>query len=507
MKAQQHIVIVGGGTSGWMAANMLATQLPQPNWHISVIESAGIPSVGVGEGSTPFFKQFFDQLGIDESTWMPACHATYKTGISFPGWLGKGPSDRYFHPFYNEADSQQVPVFFGECAARLKGFEIDAHPNDYFIASHLFEQGRAPVTGPYPIDYGYHFDAALLSDFLKQHAIGLGVCHIEDVVQGVEHHVNGDILSVITQGHGKITGEWFIDCSGFKRLLIQGAMRQRFVSFHDALLCDAAVAFPVTRTADQTIQSATVSEAIAQGWVWNIPLTHRTGSGLVYSRDWLSDDQALVALSQYHQLDEPPEHKCLKWQPGRVENTWQGNCVAIGLSQGFLEPLEAPMLNITQQSVELLIEQLLKVAQGNPVDIDSFNARVVAMFEGTRDYIQAHYLLNQRQDHIFWREAKSKLTVSEGLSALLHHWDKGLNLDTVLRSYPHLQFYLKTSWYCLLAGLNRFPTPSRALPGHSKAILQLAKTRAAKDMSQFPEHGSYLDAMASSFAFKERYFA
>lgn len=491
-QAQKQIIIVGGGTAGWMAANMLAHQTPPGQYRVTVVESSDIPSVGVGEGSTPFFKQFFDDLGIAEQEWMPACHATYKTGIAFPGWLGDNTRNTYFHPFYNEIDAQQVPIFFAACDARRQGYAIDAHPDDYFVTGHLYQHQQAPVFGGAACDYGFHFDAAKLAAYLRQLALSRGVVRIAATVQQVNKHLSGAIAQLQLDNGETLSADLFIDCTGFRGLLIRQAMQRTFVSLRDYLHCDAAVAFPVNNAGSQ-VQSATVSEAIDEGWVWTIPLTHRTGSGLVYSRAHTSEQQALDVLMHYHGMSHShaTEPVVLSWEPGHLSEHWYQNCVAIGLSQGFLEPLEAPMLNLTQQSVQLLIGELHKHSGPDPL---AFNRQVNNMMAGTRDYLQAHYLLNQRQGR-FWTDVRHNPHRSDALQDMLDAWRTQRSVDRALRNHIEKQVYQKTSWYCLFSGLRAYAQAERAVPQHTQAIVDAAKDRAFRMAQSFPDHATALNKM------------
>jgi len=548
------IVIVGGGTSGWMAANMLAKQYENRDVSIMVIESSGIASVGVGEGSTPFFKQFFDDLGIAEHDWMPACNATYKTGIEFPGWCGDHGPSTYFHPFYSEIDNEQAPVFFAACDARRKGYAAYSHPDDYFVTSHLRHQHKAPVgmtTDRFPAnknligqqgycaDYGYHFDAGLLATFLRKHAIKQGVSWMDDKVEGVVCHPNGDIKQLMLAKHGEMQGRFFIDCTGFRGLLIRGALQRDFISLRHRLFCDAAVALPVEY--DQPLQNklpcATQSEAVDNGWIWRIPLTNREGSGLVFSKEFMAPVEAVEQLVRYHGLpfDAAERARHLSWEPGRLKQHWYKNCVAIGLSQGFLEPLEAPMLNITQQSIAMMIEQLNKVidhGSGEP-DRAAFNRQVNDMFDGTCDYLQAHYLLNKRQlnkkqlnkkqqypnslasrkqessgaNSLFWQAVRSNPHRSDALNDLLSHWQQGESVDAAMSKHWQSQVYLKTSWYCLFAGLDAFSPSTKPMPQHSQQMLHAAIERARDLAGHFPDHRELLNLYVRAGATQQREYS
>lgn len=529
------IVIVGGGTSGWMAANMLAKQYENRDVSIVLIESSGIASVGVGEGSTPFFKQFFDDLGIAEQHWMPACNATYKTGIEFPGWCGEHGPNTYFHPFYSEIDNEQAPVFFAACDARRKGFAAYSHPDDFFVTSYLRHQHKAPVAMPslkqrYYADYGYHFDAGLLATFLRKHAIKQGVSWVDDKVEGVVCHPNGDINRLVLAKHGEIQGRFFVDCTGFRGALIRGALQRDFVSLRHRLFCNAAVALPVEYQGQfqNKLPCVTRSEAVDNGWIWSIPLTNRMGSGLVFSKEFMAPVEAVEQLVRYHDLpnDAAERARHLAWEPGRLNQHWYKNCVAIGLSQGFLEPLEAPMLKITQQSIAMMIEQLNKVIDhrsGEP-DRTEFNRQVNDMFDGTCDYLQAHYLLSKKhlskkhfgspasnnsanhdQAHrspgkysSFWQEVRNNPHRSGALNDLLHYWQQGESLDAALGKHWQTQVYLKTSWYCLFAGLNAFAPSRKPMPQQSQQVIHAAIERARKLAGSFPDHRELLELCARS---------
>lgn len=222
MTPPQHIAIVGGGTAGWMTACLLRQRWRERGIEITLIESAEIGTVGVGEGSTPYLRRFFATLGIAERDWMPACDATYKCGIRFPGWSSVEGYESYVHPFFNEADRELGNQFFTNACLRRRGQAADANPQDFFLAAELARQRRAPLykaEGP-GTDYAYHFDAGKLGVFLRGHAVGLGVRHVVDTIARVEQHEGGDIAAVHLKGGTRIAADLFVDCSGFKGLLI-----------------------------------------------------------------------------------------------------------------------------------------------------------------------------------------------------------------------------------------------------------------------------------------------
>ena len=271
----RKIVIVGGGSAGWMTAMMLADVLLPKGVEIVVLESPIVGVIGVGEGSTPWLRGFFDKLGIEEPEWMPACHATYKCGITFDKWSTKPGFERYFPPFAPMPDNLPLPQFVHNVNARVGGGDVHAHPNRFFIASTLADQDLAPKPNrnfPFDVWYGYHFDAVLLGQFLHKKAIERGVKYQSCHVKQVQLAENGDIASVVIDDSTTIAGDFFVDCTGFAGLMIQQALKTPFVSFSNNLFNDAAVAMPTTIGEDIPAQS--VSTARKHGRAWTLPTTN-----------------------------------------------------------------------------------------------------------------------------------------------------------------------------------------------------------------------------------------
>ncbi|MCL1051247.1 tryptophan 7-halogenase [Shewanella abyssi] len=490
-----HIVIVGGGTAGWMAANLMSHQWAKLNCTITLIESQAIGTVGVGEGTTPFFQGFFDRLGIQESEWMQAANATYKCGIRFPDWVSNANKTSYFHPFYSHIDSPQVPLFFANANFRREGMEVDAHPDDFFVTAKLADQCRSPIAKSdslQRLDYGYHFDAGLLGEFLKQKGIQRGVRHIDDKVSDVRLDANGDISSVIAVNAGELTADLFVDCSGFKGLLIQQALGEEMVSYQSQLFNNSAVAIPTAIDCSEALPSETVSKALSNGWVWHIPLANRFGNGYVYSADYLSPEEAEQELRQHLGAKaDGVKALHLNWTPGRITHHWKNNCIAIGLSQGFLEPLEAPMLNIIQRSIENFVELYEKSGFTREYQ-QEFNQDINSLIDGTRDYLQAHYKLNSREDSQYWKDCRSNINQSKELKAILDGWISNTNFDQVLRDNIHNQVYFKTSWYCILAGMDHFEEASKPAVRAAKRNHHRAKEASLAKAEGFVEHKEQL---------------
>ncbi|PCI60081.1 MAG: tryptophan halogenase [Gammaproteobacteria bacterium] len=465
MSKPNHIVIVGGGTAGWMAANLMAQAWQSQGIKITVIESTRIGTIGVGEGSTPYLRQFFHRLNIPEAEWMPACHATFKCGISFPDWSTNKGYENYFHPFYSMIDAPNAPLFFENCSYRRQGSDVFAHPNDFFVTSKLAQAKKSPIaaTPPRkPVEYGYHFDAELLGQYLAKKALEKGVNHIDDKVLSVETIADGSISHLITENSGELHADFFVDCSGFSGLLIQQTLGEKITSKKGYLKCDSAVALPTPLNLQNNVPSETVSKALKYGWVWNIPLTKRFGNGYVYCSDYISKAEAEAELRQHLGMENSDAKAVhLHWQPGRLENHWRKNCVAIGLSQGFLEPLEAPMLYLVQRTTENFIAYFQHENFNSDLKT-RFNREINLLIDGTVDYLQAHYKANTRDDSQFWIDCRENTCMSPSLSAILSGWDESRNFEMVMQEQANTQVYQRASWYCLLAGMGRFKPISEA---------------------------------------------
>ncbi len=482
------VLIVGGGTAGWMSACMLAHHWQSKSVEIVLVESANVGTIGVGEGSTPFLRDFFIRLGICESVWMPACDATYKCGIDFPGWSNNHDAS-YFHPFYGEIDSEGAIDFFNSCQQKREGFDTSSHPDDYFISQYLAKQHKSPYTSEgktHGVDYGYHFDAYKLGVFLAQHAKSLGVAHIQDDITSVTHTSAG-IQSVMTQHHGMLDADLFIDCSGLNGLLIQQTLGEKLISYQQYLPNNAAVAISTGVQCAKDLGTYTLSKGLEHGWMWSIPLQSRVGNGYVYSSAHINKNQAEARLRDVlGEYDTPALH--ISWQPGRISQHWKQNCLAVGLSQGFLEPLEAPMLNLVQQTLESFLAH-------TDIAFDSdqqlrFNTSINLTIDGTRDYLQAHYLTNTRNDSQYWIEARDNTHISAPLKDIVDAWDTPGVFEHALAKHAHALAYGKTSWYCIFAGMNRFAKASRRKIPISKQLNQrhqeICKQRASMYVDQAP---------------------
>ncbi len=499
----RRIVVLGGGTAGWMAACLIAKRWGARGSSVTVVESPEIGIIGVGEGSTPQLKAMFDTLGIAEADWMPACNATYKTGIAFHGWSTRAGFDRYFHPFPTNLDHHTAPHFYFHTRARRTGRDVCAHPDRFFIPARLAAERRAPLAPahfPFDIGYGYHFDATLVGQFLRDHAVAkLGVVHLPRTVQSVVLDDRGHAQALICDGDERIVGDVFIDASGFRGTILQGALAEPFHSFASNLFNDRAVAMP-TPNEPGALPCETRATALSAGWAWKIPLTNRTGNGYVYSSAYLSADQAETELRAHlgvAESDPPARH--LKMKVGQVARSWVANCLAIGLAQGFIEPLEATALHIVQATVEGFIDAF---EAGNFTDAKAakFNTDIAARYEGIRDYIVAHYRFNTRTDSDYWRANAANQALSNSLQGLMTRWFRGEDLCAEIAAQDIARYYPALSWHCLMAGYGSFPADAKLrLPESDLPLADMARIDrfVSGCAANFPAHEDALISLNS----------
>jgi hypothetical protein len=496
----RSIVIVGGGTAGWMTALTLARSLIDRGVQITLLESPTVGIIGVGEGSTPWLRGFFDSLGIEEGEWMPACHATYKCGIAFEGWSTKPGFERYFHPFASMLDNLTMKQFVHNVEARVNGAQVHAHPDRFFIAARLAAERRAPKAHdsfPFDVWHGYHFDAVLLGQFMHKKALERGVRYQSCHVTHANLDDSGAIASVATREGETIAADFFVDCSGFAGLLIDKSLHTPYISFASNLFNDAAVALP--SPLEDTIPSETVSIAMQHGWAWKIPLTSRFGNGYVYSSQFCSADEAETELRRKLGLlgtDVAARH--LKMKIGRVTQHWNRNCLAVGLAQGFIEPLEATALLFIQQTAAQFVE-FLEQGDMSEAAQERFNARVNEHFEGTRDYIVTHYKTNTRQDTEYWRANAANLNLSDDLKKLYSLWMAGKSIAPAVRQQALGKGYPVFSWYSIMAGMGIFPDAHELRePSAEEARFSMAEidNLMARSCANYPDHRDALGHIA-----------
>jgi tryptophan 6-halogenase len=396
---------------------------------------------------------------------MPACDATYKLGIRFNGWSQRAGFESYFHPFPGPVDLHSEPAFLLNCALMRRGYEVPAHPDRFYLASRLAEAGKAPQPSdsfPFAPSYGYHFDAFKLGGFLRDHSVARGVRHLQRKVEHVDLHENGDVAALLCEGGEQVEGDFFVDCSGFRSVIAQQRLGTRFLPFAENLFNDRAVVIPTPREAG--FKPQTTSIAMRAGWRWHIPLTSRVGNGYVYAASAMSDDAAERELREaLGLLDDPVEARLLRMKVGRLEHSWTANCLATGLAQGFIEPLEATALHIV---IATALEFITALELGNftPEHRDGFNQAAAARYEGIRDYIVAHYRMNQRHDTEYWHANAANQALSDPLKAMMTAWFTQADLPAAIDEAYDQRYYSNGSWHCLFAGYGTFPAPEKLRP-------------------------------------------
>lgn len=484
----KKIVILGGGTAGWMAANLFAKNWTAEQASVTVVESPDIGIIGVGEGSTPFLERFFKLIDVSDEEWMPRCNATYKLSIRFSGWSpGSGIAD-YSHPFLSQPDHFTERAFVTNCRTRRLGLGVHTQPDDFFINSELVRQGKgpqAPGNFPFIVGYGYHFDAGLLGQFLAETAVARGVTHQQTKIVDVEKSEDGDIAALLSESGERIEADFFVDCTGFASVLMQKSLGVKFESFKANLFNDSAVVMPTPQ--EESPRPETVSFAMTNGWCWKIPLTNRYGNGYVYSSDFISDDAAETELRTFLgtlESDESARH--LKMNVGQLEKHWENNCLALGLSQGFIEPLEATALLLVQIAIEVFITEF-EQGDFSAENRDRYNRKIHERFEGVRDYIVAHYKLNTREDTEYWKANRDNMELSDSLRHILDVWYRRGDLTAEVQRQNIESHFTSLSWHCLLSGYGAFPPLAPDQPGKG---------------DHYEEHGvrKFIDGCALNFS-------
>ncbi len=426
------IVIVGGGSAGWITAGTLAARLKtereRNSYKVTLVESPNTPIIGVGEGTWPTMRSTLRKMGVRETDFIKACSASFKQGAKFVNWH-KGDGDVYYHPLMlpQAYFEQNLAPHWPDLAGNLS-FSEAVCPQDF-----LCEQGLAPklITTPeygHVANYAYHLDAGAFAEFLKNHCVEkLGVNHILDDVVAVKSKEDGDIQSVISQNAGEILGDLFIDCTGFRSLLLGGHYDVPFKSCKEVLFIDTALAVQLPYEDNNApIASHTISTAQNAGWIWDIGLQNRRGVGHVYSSDHLSEDKAVSNLKDYvgqtHPEAAAEDYRKIDINPGHRTQFWKRNCVAVGMAAGFLEPLEASALLLIEISANMIAEQLPANRFAMEVVSKRFNETFLYRWERIIDFLKLHYIASERTDHSFWKDNRKKETIPDSLLELMDFW-------------------------------------------------------------------------------------
>lgn len=503
----RNILIVGGGSAGWLAAAYLArtlgAQAPQGP-RITLVEAPGIPTIGVGEGSFPSLRGTLATIGIAEDRFIRDASASFKQGIRFDHWVrppGQPGADHYFHPFSQPSQRAGGPELLpywlqGEAGPGMAFAEAAT------LQKRVADAARAPkrptdadYTGA--LNYAYHFDAGRFATLLAEQARSLGVQHIAATVERVEMGDGGLIAAVHTREAGRLQADLFLDCSGFHAALIGAALGSPFRSLASSLFVDRALAIQVPYArADAPIASYTISTAQTAGWIWDIGLRERRGIGHVYASRYLDDEQAEAQLRAYiGPAAEGLSARRLDLRIGYRETQWQGNCVAVGLSSGFIEPLEASGLGLVEAAV-YLIAHLFPHGGELEAAARQFNQQMRTRYERIADFVKLHYGLSQRRDSAFWQDNTAPESFSPLLREQLEMWrhraPHRLDFITDLEMYP------PSSWQYVLYGME-YPTQlapnATAWPRAAEARQEFQTLRqlAPRAIADLPPHRALVE--------------
>jgi tryptophan 6-halogenase len=495
----KKVVILGGGTAGWMTASYLGKAL-QNTVEITVLEAPSIPRIGVGEATVPNLQRaFFDYLGIPEDEWMRECNASYKMAVKFINWTtpGDGVStprtvngrpDVFHHPFGLLRDADNIPLSHYWTAKTLDGETTEPFDYSCFVEPAMMDAKKAPrwLDNKRATYYAWHFDAALVAKFLRTFATTKqAVVHVEDEMTEVVKDSRGYVTALKTKSGKTLDGDLFVDCSGFRGLLINQAMGEEFIDMSNHLINDSAVATAIPHDDEADgVEPYTSSIAMRNGWTWKIPMLGRFGSGYVYSSQFSSRDEATLDLAKLWGLDpEKTQFNQIRFRTGRNRRAWVNNVVGIGLASCFVEPLESSGIYFIYAAIHMLAKHFPD-KNFDPVLVSRFNREIEDMFDDTRDFLQAHYYFSPRNDTAYWR-AQKELELADGIKEKVETYRAGLPVNLPITSeegyYGNFEaefrnFWTNGSYYCVFAGLGlipRTPLPALAYKPESAAAAEL----------------------------------
>jgi tryptophan halogenase len=425
-------VIVGGGSAGWLTAGLIAAEhrtAAANGLQITLLESPDVGPIGVGEGTWPTMRDTLRAIGVTETEFIRECDASFKQGSRFDGWVTGLETDRYYHPFVLPQGYTETNLVAGWLERHAKVPFADL----VSFQPHLCARGKAPKQAGTPeyaavANYAYHLDAGKFGVFLRKFCIErLGVRHVVDHMVGIKSHDNGDIAALQTKTQGALAGDLFVDCTGLQSLLLGQHFGVPFHSQKHVLFNDTALALQIPYAEDNApIASQTIGTAQSNGWIWDIGLPTRRGVGHVYSSGHTSDDAAEAALRHYIERTGGPQSvgtpRKISFNPGYRERFWQRNCVAIGLSAGFIEPLEASALALVELSANMLADAMPATRADMDIVGRRFNDAFRYRWERVIEFLKMHYVLTQRTDSAFWRDHGRAGSIPDRLSEQLTLW-------------------------------------------------------------------------------------
>ncbi len=497
-EALKDIVIVGGGTAGWMTAAALSTML-NGRYNIRLVESDEIGIVGVGEATIPMIQRFNRVLGIDEHEFMRETQGSFKLGVEFVNWGRLG--DRYMHGF-GRLGQDLATVNFDQYWQKMRMAGKAAPLEEYSITRMAakankfmpprFDVQNSPLRD---INYAYHFDAGLYAKFLRKLAESRGVTRIEGkIARATQREPDGHVDAVVLESGERVEGELFIDCSGFRGLLIEQTLETGYEDWTRWLPADRALAVPCESVAAMT--PYTRATAHKSGWQWRIPLQHRTGNGHVYCSRFISDDEAASTLLSNLDGKALAEPRLIKFQTGMRKQAWNRNVVAIGLASGFLEPIESTSIHLIQSSIQRLID-FFPDRRFSPVDREEYNRQARFEYERIRDFIVLHYHLNQRTDSEYWKEC-ANMAIPD---TLRHKMDMYRSHGRVVRVDNEL--FSEVGWIQVFEGQNMpiegyHPLADTQSEADIAEYLASVREVIAKCVEVMPSHNEYIARMCAA---------
>ena len=486
----RSIVIVGGGSAGWMAAAALAASVGR-ECAITLVESELIGTVGVGEATIPPIKHFNGLLGLDENDFLRRTQGTFKLGIEFVDWAKRG--HRYFHPFGPHGmpfDAVPPHQYWLRSRGRAGVLDLDRYSMAWAAASRgrFDKPSRDPRQIASTFDYAYHFDAGLYAACLRQVAEARGVRRIEGRIAGAELRAGDGFVETVRLDDGTaVRGDLFIDCSGFRGLLIEETLKTGYEDWTHWLPCDRAMAVPSEPAGAPA--PYTRSTARAAGWQWTIPLQHRVGNGYVYASRHVSDDEAAATLLANLGGRALADPRALRFTTGRRKRFWNRNVVALGLASGFMEPLESTSLHLVQSGISRLLA-LFPDRDFDPLTVDEYNRIGVNEYERIRDFLILHYKLTGRDDTPLWR-ACAAMAIPDSLRRKIEHFGRYGRLIT---EGPEL--FGNASWLAVHVGQLNWPTRHDPLadlrPVDGMAVLAAQQAAMARAAEAMPSHADYI---------------
>jgi len=459
----KNIVIVGAGSAGWMTALFVKKLFPNDN--VTVIGSSEIGILGAGEGTVPGFIQFLNSIDITIVDLIKNCKATIKNGVKFVNW--NGTDDVYYHPFGSVPKLDKT--FFDS-----KFTFFAKHQTDYSLLDYICEgkdinelnlcsinmnankvpfiSNKEGITGL--AGFALHFDANLVAEYFKEVATSRNINYIDDIITGFNQQDNGDVTSIQLKNQ-IVECDFVFDCSGFKRLIIGDLFKTPWKDVKDRLPVKRAL--PFFLPSDKDIECYTTATAMKNGWVWKIPLQHRSGCGYLFDSNYCSDEEAIEEIEQKFGKVTIP--RAFDFNAGHYTKYWVNNCISIGLSSGFLEPMEATSIWTSTFMLNQLVNYVHTIHDRDQFLVDEYNANCDEVFEQTVDFLQLHYL-TQRQDSKFWKDYKKNLVLSDKLKSMMRSWESRLPLESDCKVSAGSFWFTPISWIYIMDGTKNFQTLS-----------------------------------------------